>query len=255
MRGALRRCGYASVLLIAAYAAGQQSPENLFPRAPYTVPLAKLSVSLDDANRKVERVRVSYEGSDDYVNLGPINDEYVKMTRRGRETTVYREPWESAVYVSDFEAEHLQLVTQTLISTLEGFEGDLKKGNWERIHYLDGYLPRFLRGFYYLCDAVVCGQDGLPRVARVPETAFDVSLVSAKTDVRVAAWRKQTDHVIKLRIAAKELVYQLQRWEKASQADPQRFFDSDVNKAYSLFIRVYFNLNPPAKVPADGDHF
>lgn len=246
-----------SLLVAGSAVVSQQTPPpntSLQPRETFTVSLAKLSVALEETTKKVERVRISYEGSDDYINVGTINDEYVKMTRKGRETTVYREPWESAAYVSDFEGSQLRSVTETFIEALRTFEDDLQKERWPRLHYLDGFLPRFMRGFYYLCDAIVCGQEGLPRVARVPETAFDVSLVSPKTDERVAKWRAQPDHVIKLRIASKELAYQLERWAKANEADPQRFLDSDSKKAYSLFIRIYFNLAPQPKVPAEGEH-
>jgi hypothetical protein len=234
----------------------QQSPKDLFPRESFSVPLARLSVSIDEGSRKVERVRISYGGSDDYVNIGPLNDEYVKMSRKGRETTVFRESWQNAMYVTEFEGEHLHKVTGTLVEALEILESDLHKGNWARCHYLDGYLPRFMRGFYYLCDAMVCSQAraGLPRVARIPEIAYDVSLVSPKTDKRIARWRQQTDYIIKLRIAAKELVYQFQRWQKAAKDDPSEFFDTKVKKAYVLFVRIYFNLTPPARAPKPGDH-
>lgn len=227
---------------------------NLHPRESFTVPLSKLSVRLDEGTKRVKRVRISNEGNDDYVNIGPINDEYVKMTRKGRETTVHREAWESAYFITDFEGEQLQQVVSRLIETLKVLEADLRKDKWARCHYLDGFLPRFLRGFYFLYDAMVCHQEGLPRVARIPERAFDVSLTSPKSDNRIAKWRAQKDHIIKLRIVTKELTYQLEKWLKSAKGDPQRTFDGDVKKAYSLFIRIYFNLTPPAKAPKDGEH-
>lgn len=256
MRHVLKRSEILGIILaLLSVTAAAGNPKGLHPRETYNVPLAKLSVSLDDGSKRVERVRVSYEGTDDYANIGPINDEFVKLTRRGRETTVYREPWESAFHVTDFEGEKLYEVIERLVETLEDFEENLKDKKWAKCHYLDSYLPRFLRGFYFLYDAMVCHQNGLPRVARVPEHAFDVSLNSPKTDERIAKWRSQPDHIIKLRIATKELVYQLQRWQKRAKGDPQRLLDNDVKKAHSLFIRIYFVLNPPPKAPKDGKHF
>jgi hypothetical protein len=228
--------------------------DQLQPRTSYTIPLARLSVSLDEASKSVERVRISYDGSDDYINIGPVNDEYVEMTRKGRTTRVYQESPDRAYTITEFEGEHLYKVTDGLVQTLVEFETDLQKEHWDKIRYLDGYLPRFLRGYYFLCDAMVCHQDGLPRVARVPENAFDVSLVSPKTDERVQQWRTTPDHIIKLRIATKELVYQLQAWEKVAKRDSSQFFGSEAKKAFSLFIRIYFNLPPPPKAPSDGEH-
>ncbi|MBD3239114.1 MAG: hypothetical protein GF331_00905 [Chitinivibrionales bacterium] len=256
MRHVLKRCEIPALLLaLLSMTAAADRPQNLHPRETYNVPLAKLSVSLDEGSNRVKRVRVSYEGTDDYANIGPINDEFVKLTRRGRETTVYREPWEAASHITNFEGEQLYKVVEKIIETLLDFEENLKDEEWAKCHYLDSYLPRFLRGFYFLYDAMVCHQNGLPRVARVPERAFDVSLNSPKTDERIAKWRSRPDHIIKLRIASKELVYQLQRWQKRAKKDPQRLLDNDVKKAHSLFVRIYFVLNPPAKAPQDGEHF
>jgi len=234
--------------------AASAADDNLHPRTSYSVPLARLSVRVDEETNRAERVRVSFDGSDDYANIGPLNDEMVERTRLGRETVVYREPWQVAGSITEFEGEQFYEVVERLVETLEGFEEDLHKSRWGRIHYLDGFLPRFLRGFYFLYDAMVCHQKGLPRVALVPESAFDVSLASPKTDKRVAEWRSRSDYIIKLRIVAKELAYQFEEWMKKAKRDPQRPLSPEVIKAYTLFIRIYFNLPPPARVPSQDDH-
>ncbi len=255
MRAAVRR----SLLPVASLAAALSlstvvAQEKLHPRTAYDVPLARLSVRVNEETNRAERVRVSFEGTDDYANIGPLNDERVERTRLGRETVVYREPWQVAHTITEFEGEQLFQVVKRLASTLEDFEGDLHKGRWGRIHYLDGFLPRFLRGFYFLYDAMVCHQKGLPRWTCVPESAFDVSLTSPKTDARIADWRSEPDHIIKLRIVTKELVFQLEQWMDKAKRDYQLPLSRDAMKAYTLFIRIYFRLNPPPRAPSEDEH-
>lgn len=206
----------------------------------------KLSVSLS-ANGTVERVRVANGDPEKYSVLSPVADEEVVLTRRGRETTAYPEHKSSAERLSAFEAEQLRKVVESLAVTLEGFERDLAREHWGRVHYLDTYLLRFMTGFYYLCDAVTCSNNRLSRAARVPEAAFDVSTMSPKTDKRVAKWRATPEHVVKLRICAKSLCRELRSWQKDSEADYQQFFDTDLQRAYAVFVRTYLGLPKPPK--------
>lgn len=218
------------------------------PRSAYSVPLLRLSVSFDNETNALQRVRIASDASNDYTIITPLNDERVVYTRKGRETTVYRETWESAWMVTDFEREQLIEVVHSLVQTLEGFERDLARERFDRILYLDAFLPRFLRGFYYLCEAIRNHHDPLPRVTRIPESAYDVSLNSLKSDERITEWRTTHQHIMKLRIVSKEFAYQLDRWARAEsrrkKPDPARLFTTETLKAYSLFVRVYFNLNP-----------
>jgi hypothetical protein len=92
----------------------------------------------------------------------------------------------------------------------------------------------------------------------VPESAFDVSLTSPKSDERINRWRAQQNHVLKLRIISKELAFQLQEWDRKvldnSKRDHELFFDTKVKEAFSLFIRLYFNQHPLPDVPIEGKH-
>jgi len=226
------------IIVAAAVAAGYSGPPLVCEREPYEVPLARLSVSFAD-DGGAQYVRINLVGSDDYVTIGPEEDAHIRPTRRGKETTSYPESRSNADQLSAFEAAQLRTVVGLLIETLRGFESDLARDRWGRVHYLDGFLLRFLRGFHHLYDVATCCSEGLPRTARIPESAFDVSTTSPKTDERVAGWRSTKDHVVKLRISAKALVGQLAHWMGESESDYRRLFDKDVQKAYTLFVRTY----------------
>jgi hypothetical protein len=243
------------ILTLAILAAGQPSTAQLQKRTPYDVKLARLSLSFEDHTERIEQVRVSLDGSSDYAIISPTNDEFIKMDRDGREKTVYREALETAWLVSDFEREQLLMVTRGLIEALTQFEHDLQRQRFDKCLYLDGYLPRFLRGYYFLCESIRSNQDALPRVARVPESAFDVSLNSPKSDERISAWNSSAENSIKLRIVTKEFIHHLKLWEKEfakSKESQDSLFNNELKKVYSLFIRIYFNLNPPPRI-ATGD--
>lgn len=222
------------------------------PRSAYPVPLVKLSVSFDDETHNLERVRISSDNKSDYVVVTALNDELVRFTRNGREKTVYREVPVTAWHITDFERKQLDEIVQSLVVTLQGLEKDLAKEHFDRVLYLDSFLPRFLRGFYYFTEAIRDGYDPLPRVARIPESAFDVSLNSPKSDERLKKWRSTPQQILKLRIVCKEFAFQLKKWLKSEsknkKTDPARFLNSNTLKAYSLFVRVYFNLKPPPKI-------
>jgi len=244
-------------LLALAVETVPQDSAALGKRTAFSLPLAKLSAAFDDDTRQLINVKVTFEGDESYAIIRPIDDESIEYSAGGRKKVVHREPPEAAYLTSEFEARQLRTVTHSLMETLVLFEKDLQRARWDRCLYLDSYLPRFLRGYYYLCDAIRNSQDALPPVGRIPETAFDVSLNSPKSDERVAKWRDSPDNIIKLRIICKELVFQMKKWEadtKKGDHRPESFFSSKLKMAYSLFIRVYFNLNPPAKVPAKGEH-
>lgn len=232
---------------------------DLMERTPFDVPLAKLSLSFDDETHRLNSVRVSFNRDNEFVTITHWHDEHIKMTRKGRVKTVHRESPEAAYQMSEFEAEYFRRVTESLVEALEQLEKDLHRERWGKCLHLDSYLPKFLRGYYFLCEAVRNSHGGLPRVARVPESAFDVSLNSPKSDARLKAWRSKPEQIIKLRIMAKELAYQLEEWlkneKKKRKKNPGWFFSSSLKKAYSLFIRVYFNLTPaPHHVPDEDAH-
>jgi hypothetical protein len=80
----------------------------------------------------------------------------------------------------------------------------------------------------------------------IPDTVFDVSLSSPKTDERIKRWQLQKDYIMKLRIAAKELIFQLKEWESkelTGKQIPDVMKSAKVEQILDLFIKVYFG--PP----------
>jgi hypothetical protein len=231
-------------------------------RSQYTLPFARLSVSFDDRTHVFEKVRVSFDTekdpADEFYIIGPINDFQIKETSDGRQKFLHMEQPDKAYVISDFEAEVLNKVCKSFIGTLEIFEKDLHKERWDRCLYLDCYFPRFLKGFYYLYCAARNSPYAMPKSASVPDSLYDVSLTSPKTDQRIQAWITQRDYLIKLRIIAKELIYQLKEWQKKELDNPSRNVELPAGKkleqAFTLFMKIYFNLTPAPVLPQDGEH-
>jgi hypothetical protein len=240
-----------AVMVMTSGSAPAQTPPAspvLGKRTSFDVPLAKLSISIDEVTHELNSVRISFEGSNDYAVITPFDDEKIHITAQGREKEIFREQPEVAYLTTDFEREQLLKVTQSFMETLNILENDLRHERWDRCLYLDGYLPRFLHGYYYLCDAVRNSQDALPRNAHISEAAFDVSLNSSKSDERINHWKADPAYVLKLRIVTKELVYQLKQWEtqsRKSSTNPELFLNTKVKEAYGLFVHLYFNIKPP----------
>jgi hypothetical protein len=93
----------------------------------------------------------------------------------------------------------------------------------------------------------------MPRFSTIPDSEFEVSLNSKLSDKRIMMWRNEKERVIKIRIVAKELSYQLQQWDQKELAITKRSMDvaysSKAEEAYGLFVRLYFNLKPMPDVP------
>jgi hypothetical protein len=223
---------------------------QLQPREEFSLELPKMSISIDDETREFDGVRVTLPPDyRDQVFIGTYDDMYIKNTSRGREKTLYRELPEKASFLSKFEAKNIITVNEHFISALEDFEKLLQKSNWGRCLYFDAYFPHFLCGYYSLIGAARNTESALPLGARIPEDEFDVSLNSPKSDARINRWRSSQDTIIKLRIISKELVKQLNHWNKnldkkkgdIDVATPREFED-----AYLGFVRVYFGLTKSA---------
>lgn len=228
-------------------------PGNLAPRSPFNIPLIKLKLGDDENSEQLKEVRVEIDGNQEYALIRTLNDIHMKHTRKGAEKTVYSESPERAYVITDFEARHLSRTVKSFIQTLDILERDLKRGNWDRCRYLDAYLPKFLVSFYYLSCAARNSPHAFPPIGRIPDSKYDVSLSSPKSDKRIDTWREQKDHIIKLRIITKELAHQLKRWQKKELNNRKRnaevAYSGKAEEAYALFIRVYFNLKPPARLP------
>lgn len=219
---------------------------KIAPREAFNIPLAKLAVSYDDETGLFDKVRITYDNSPDNVYITRYGDQYIHNTKQGREKHVYPEAPEKAYLITEFEAKHVVRISKGLIETLEMFEKDLQKNKWDRCRYLDSYLPRFLRGYYMLLCAARNNPEALPKIALIPESEYDVSLNSPKSDNRVEQWMKHPEQLLKLRIITKEFIYQLKKWQKDELNNPRKgsdlSYDDNFEEAFSLFIRIYFNF-------------
>ncbi|MBN1306278.1 MAG: hypothetical protein JXA18_00065 [Chitinispirillaceae bacterium] len=218
--------------------------ERQAQRIPYPIPLVKLSVMEDAA-----AVRISRPESADYAVVSALDDLAVKSSRHKTERTTYRESPDKAYYLTDFEARQLLLAVKSFVETLEEFEKNLQNGRWGKCLYLDAFLPKFIRGFYLLLGASRNATEGYLKKTRTFEKEFDVSLNSPRSVARVASWRKNPQGILKLRIASKELIFQLKKWEKRELSNPGRNPEIALSlrseEALDLFVRIYFFSQTP----------
>jgi len=245
------------LLTSAALLHGEQAVD-LAPRSPFTVPLARLSLGHDPSDGTIDRVRITYPGDRGQYMVSRGDDTYSVAGRSGAETHVYAEAAAVALLLSDFEAEQLDKVSKTLVRALEIFSGDLQRGAWDRCRYLDAFLPRFLNGFYHLYCVARNSPRALPRVADIPDRAYDVSLNSPISDQRIAGWMADPEYVVRLRIITRELIYQIRQWQKSELRNMKRNPDSahatKFEQAYGFFVTMYFSLRPEPLLPREGEH-
>jgi hypothetical protein len=231
-------------------------------RSSFSIPLARLSVSFDERTHVFEKVRVSFDSDDDpadeFALIEPGSDFEIKNNRDGRQKTVHTEAPDKAFIISDFEAKILNKTCKTFVNTLEIFEKDLQKQRWDRCLYLDAYFPRFLKGFYYLYCAARNSPYALPKSACIPDSLYDISLTSLKSDARIARWQQKPEQILKLRIIAKELLYQIKEWQKKELDNPSRNVEVPCGKkfeeAFTVFVKIYFATGPAPEIPRDGEH-
>jgi hypothetical protein len=125
------------------------------------------------------------------------------------------------------------------------FERDLKSNQLDKCLYLDSFFPRFMKGFYYLNCAAINSISALPPQASIPDDWYEVSLRSKLSEKRIETWLSKKDYVIKLRIAARELIFQLKNWQKKElrqyKKHPQVEFNQELKDTYCLFVKLYFN--------------
>ena len=224
--------------------------EELEKRHPFTVRLPLITVLFDENNQFVEAF-VTFGHTSEGWAIGPVDDRYVKDTRRERVDHFYRERPGSAFRISSFEASILDRVGKKFEESLVQYERLLKGERWGRLLYLDGYYPSFFRSFFYLYCGAHNSMSALPKVTLIADTLYEESTASPLSDRRISVWRANPEQVMKLRIAAKELAFQMKNWRQKVLTAPDIDFRQDRSKkfreAYELFIRLYFNL-PPASV-------
>ncbi|MBN1759142.1 MAG: hypothetical protein JW863_12530 [Chitinispirillaceae bacterium] len=218
---------------------------NLEERVPYSIPLLKLSVIDENTG-----VRISKESSENYVVIKTLTDFSVKNSRSAVNKTTYRESPEKAYRFTDFEANQILLVTKSFVETLDEFEKNLRSQRWGHCRYLDAFLPKFMRGYYILLGASKNNVSRYSSEIALFENSYEVSLNSPLTDARINSWKSTPERTVKLRIATKELIYQLKQWEKRELANKNRNPDismcSKAEEALGLFIRIYFSVKVPS---------
>ena len=232
---------YICIFSITAVFAKQQLEK---PKS-FTVPLAIITTTFD-GQKKLAEAFVTYEGFHEGWALSITDDRYVKDTRRERVDHIYREIPSQSPYLSPFEAKTIDEVCGSFIETLNIFERDLKNKRWGRTRYLDLYFPSFFKGLYYLIGAARASYATLPPISCVADSLIDTSFSSEKSQLRITYWAAHEEHVIRLRIAAKELQYQIALWRKNELSNPEREIWNDLSEpsmnSYKFFLELYFNL-------------
>ena len=221
------------------------SSVQLAPRTPFRVPLARINVAFDNERQRHNQVKIYFNDSGEHYIIAPGDDSHV---RRNGQVIVYREQQGRTFLLSDFEATTISQVCRTLISTLEIFENILRTEDWGRARYLDSYFPRFLQSFHVMICAAKDSPEALPRSALVREEDFDVSLNSPKSDARINMWQTDKDRIMKLRIAAQELIAQTKKWQNVELNNAKRnrdlSYSGDFDRAFTSFVRNYFGYVP-----------
>ena len=216
-------------------------------REPFPVPLAHLFVRIDRRTGKFDEVFISFPGNDrEGWGIAEFDDRYIKFTLRRQVDHIHREYPRLEYQLSPFEAERLNKVCNTFIRTLTIFERNLQRKNWGKLLYLDAYLPQFFNGLFYLVMAARCSSDSLPGFTRIPDSLYENNFTSPKSDKRIQAWRNNPEHVMKMRIVTKELIFQIKKWQKVELNNPKRkpyaSRDHKFREVYGLFIKLYFNM-------------
>lgn len=239
---------YPVFLLIGAFAVFSFSEDifrNTAPRESFNIGLPRLVVGVSDTNGDCSKVRIIFEGSDDYVVISDGDDMFVEVSRKGSEKKVFRESIYKQYQLSNFEAEQISKVCDAFMDALNGFEKNLQLEKWGRCLYFDGYFPNFLNGFYYLMLKARCNDESVPREAKVADSLFDISMNSIKSDVRVYKWCLSNEYIVSLRIAAKELAYEIDAWQKKDLKNKKRDVnitqDTDFFRSLLFFENLYFN--------------
>lgn len=221
------------------------SATALEERSKFFIPLAIVVAYFDRGTGKLTEVLIKYRNDMEGWTISFGDDRYIKDSKNKTREHRHIERPASAGSMSPFEAEQIGKVLKTFEKTLDILESDLSKKRWARCRYLDGRMGLFLHSFYHLLSAATASYDNLSKKAKVPKNLFEDSFYSKLSDKRVAQWAKNPEHVVKLRISIKELLFQSKKWREEHLEDAVLNVDSrsmvNFAKAYSLFVQLYFN--------------
>jgi hypothetical protein len=219
----------------------------IMPRSPYTIALSNVAYSAA-RDTVPEKVCIWFDRADEWWEVSPRFERHVREKDMNTDEEIYQKPSTQMFVFSTVEATIISKVCKSLVKTLDGFDHDLKNGRWDRCLFLDSYLASFFHEFFYLYTICRASPKSLPPVARIADSLYDRSPESPKSDKRIMQWRQTADHIIKLRIATKELIYQIKQWQKKELDQPEKTSweddAADFVQAYELFLRLYFNLPP-----------
>jgi hypothetical protein len=240
-RNEMLKLTYITLLTITAAFAQMQVEK---PRS-FNVPLAIITTTFDNQKNLIEAF-VTYEGLHEGWALSITDDRYVKDTRSERIDHTFREIPTQTPYLSPFEAEIIDGVCESFLKTLNIFEKDLQNKRWGRTLYIDQYFPNFFTGFFYLFGAARASYSVVPAISCIADSLVDSNNQSIKSQKRINYWVAHEEHVVKLRIAAKELQYQIGLWRKIelsnTERDAWKDFSGPCMKSYEMFLELYFNL-------------
>jgi hypothetical protein len=239
------RAGLRMAAVAIAFLAAQAAA--VMPRTPYTIPLSNVAYTAAH-DTAPDVVCIWFDKADEWWEVSHHFERHVKEKNMNTEEEIYQKPVTQMYVFSTVEATLISKVCKTLIKTLEGFDHDLKNNRWDRCLFLDSYLASFFHEFFFLYTICRGSPKSLPSVARIADSLYDRSPESPKSDKRITQWRQTADHIIKLRIATKELIYQIKQWQKKELEEPEKTSwedeAADFVQAYELFLRLYFNLPP-----------
>ncbi len=245
-----------TILLTGAFSISLFS-QGLRKRSPFELPLVKMKIYEDheminemhdyEEENPFRKVRVYVPETKNYSLISHYEDQMITVKRRTTQKETYLEPRRSSTELSRFEGKELKRVTISLIKLLEIFEQDIKRKNWDRILYLDGYFPRFLNNYYYLSCCIFNSREALPEITRIPEDEFDISHNSFKSDARIKEWEEKRDYIPKLHESSKSLLVHLRQWKRevldvsARRRAVVEGYAPGFRRAYERFIVLYFN--------------
>jgi len=226
-------------------------PASLQEQKPFQIPLAYVIPYFDRTTGKLQEVFISYDDKNEGWAVSELNDRYVKDTRNKTKEHTHIESYYLANLITDFEAEQIDRVCTGFIRTLEILEKKLDQQQWEQCGFIDSRLTPFFMGFYYLISAARRSKDVLPEVTCISDSSNGSFHEKPDPSPRVQQWKRNPDHVIKLRISIKELNHQIRVWQETEIGNPHRDQWDDRSlqfaKAYELFIRYYFDLEDTYK--------
>ncbi len=201
---------------------------------------------MDEKSGMCNKVILFFEDSRDQVIITTLEDYSVKDSKNGAKKMVFREPAESAYFISQFEAQQISKVCKTLTKALEAFDESLEKGNWDRCKGLDSYFLRFLKGFNFLISCASNNTVSMIPAKYCPDSIYSISVDLPKLEARINHWKQDAQSRSKLQTVLKELLYQCRIWQRdiwQKKRNQEIMINEGFIKAMNIFIKIYIEDN------------